>query len=75
MDLGGAAGPPDGPAAAAARADAHRLRHQPDPEALRVAEQMQRAGLKWRPAIMSPATWFVVGLIALTAVLSLLFLD
>jgi hypothetical protein len=62
----GSMGGPDGPARQdrAAGLSVDRV----DKDALRTAQQMEQAGLKWRPSMVPSIAWVVLGLVVLTVV-------
>lgn len=54
------------------RAEGAHASRAPDANELRTADQMRRAGLNYRPPLMSPTMWVILGLGVLGFVLILL---
>ena len=55
------------------RAEAHEEAHHVDEDTLRLAREMEDAGLKYRPSVLSPTVLVLVGVIVLIAIAALVF--
>lgn len=62
----GAAGSPEG-GGRSVRADGIAATHV-DEDAIRTANQMREAGLKWRPAMVPPIAWIALALVVLSVI-------
>lgn len=62
--------PPDSAAQHVGRNDALSAGYRPDPDALRTAEQMRAAGLKYRPAMTPPTVWVIIGILVVIGIIA-----
>ncbi|HWL37021.1 MAG TPA: hypothetical protein VNQ77_12600 [Frankiaceae bacterium] len=62
--------PPDSAAQHVGRNDALATGRQPDAATVRAAEQMHAAGLKYRPAMITPTVWVVIGILVVLGILA-----